>query len=61
MVDASEANYCIVETQFAQRIDDVRRKALMRGSARIKIIKRLDEVVGDTQLTLTQKRESRTQ
>lgn len=47
LVDASESTHCVVETQFQQRIDDVRRKALMRGSARIRVIKRLDEVVGN--------------
>lgn len=61
MVDSSESNYCIVESQFAQRIDDVRRKALMRGSGRIRVIKRLEDMVGDTPLSLVQKRESRSQ
>lgn len=57
----AEATHCIVETQFAQKIEDVRRKALARGSSRIKVIKRLDEVVGDVQLSVLQKGDSRTQ
>jgi hypothetical protein len=60
-VDISEAAFCVVEAQFAQKIDDVRRKALMRGSGRIRVIRRLEEVAGDIPLTTLQKRESRSQ
>lgn len=60
-MDAAEVTHCIVDSQFGQKIEDVRRKALMRGSARIKVIKRLDEVVGDVPLTVLQKRDSRAQ
>uniref|UniRef100_A0AC35FF73 Luciferase n=1 Tax=Panagrolaimus sp. PS1159 TaxID=55785 RepID=A0AC35FF73_9BILA len=44
-VDLSESTHCITENQFLPKVDEVRRKAVMRGGGRIRIIKTLDEVI----------------
>ncbi|KAK0396824.1 hypothetical protein QR680_001873 [Steinernema hermaphroditum] len=52
-VDLSESTHCVVENQFLSKVEDVRRKAIMRGGARIKVIKTLDEVLSDVRITVT--------
>uniref|UniRef100_A0A1I7ZL45 AMP-binding domain-containing protein n=1 Tax=Steinernema glaseri TaxID=37863 RepID=A0A1I7ZL45_9BILA len=52
-VDLSESTHCVVENQFLSKVEDVRRKAIMRGGARIKVIKTLDEVLSDAKITVT--------
>ncbi|KAK5978326.1 Acyl-CoA synthetase family member 2 mitochondrial [Trichostrongylus colubriformis] len=45
IVDLSESTHLIVEPQFMQKADDVRRKAAMRGGGRIKHIRIIDDVL----------------
>lgn len=57
-VDLSESTHCITEPQFMSKIDEVRRKAVMRGGGRIKITKTIEEALGQEKLnikTLTKK------
>uniref|UniRef100_A0A7I4Z441 AMP-binding domain-containing protein n=2 Tax=Haemonchus contortus TaxID=6289 RepID=A0A7I4Z441_HAECO len=45
IVDLSESTHLIVEPQFMQKADDVRRKAAMRGGGRIKHVRPIDDVL----------------
>ncbi|KAF1747759.1 hypothetical protein GCK72_024225 [Caenorhabditis remanei] len=45
LVDLSEATHLIVENQFMQKADDVRRKAQMRGGGRIKHVRQIEDVL----------------
>uniref|UniRef100_A0A1I7X7G8 AMP-binding domain-containing protein n=1 Tax=Heterorhabditis bacteriophora TaxID=37862 RepID=A0A1I7X7G8_HETBA len=45
LVDLSESTHLIVEPQFQQKADDVRRKAVMRGGGRIKHVRVIDDVL----------------
>ncbi|VDM80746.1 unnamed protein product [Strongylus vulgaris] len=45
VVDLSEATHLIVESQFMQKAEDVRRKAQMRGGGRIKHVRPIDDVL----------------
>lgn len=45
LVDLSEATHLIVEAQFMQKADDVRRKAQMRGGGRIKHVRQIEDVL----------------
>ncbi|CAJ0609890.1 unnamed protein product [Cylicocyclus nassatus] len=45
VVDLAEATHLIVESQFMQKADDVRRKAQMRGGGRIKHVRAIDDVL----------------
>ncbi|CAL2049877.1 unnamed protein product [Caenorhabditis brenneri] len=45
LVDLSEATHLIVESQFMQKADDVRRKAQMRGGGRIKHVRQIEDVL----------------
>ncbi|RCN29722.1 hypothetical protein ANCCAN_24517 [Ancylostoma caninum] len=45
LVDLSESTHLIVEQQFMQKADDVRRKAAMRGGGRIKHVRLIDDVL----------------
>ncbi|EPB79491.1 hypothetical protein ANCCEY_01428 [Ancylostoma ceylanicum] len=45
LVDLSESSHLIVEQQFMQKADDVRRKAAMRGGGRIKHVRLIDDVL----------------
>uniref|UniRef100_A0A7E4ZYR4 AMP-binding domain-containing protein n=1 Tax=Panagrellus redivivus TaxID=6233 RepID=A0A7E4ZYR4_PANRE len=63
-VDLSEATHCVCETQFLGKVEEVRRKAVMRGGGRIKVIKTLEEVLGQEKITVAphavlKKRESK--
>ncbi|CAD6189005.1 unnamed protein product [Caenorhabditis auriculariae] len=51
LVDLSESTHLIVEPQFSQKADDVRRKAQMRGGGRIKHVKHLDDVLTSKPIT----------
>uniref|UniRef100_A0A0N4Z9J3 AMP-binding_C domain-containing protein n=1 Tax=Parastrongyloides trichosuri TaxID=131310 RepID=A0A0N4Z9J3_PARTI len=46
-VDASEATHAICETSLLSKVEDVRKKATLRGMGRIKTTKTLDEVLCD--------------
>ncbi|CAI4225654.1 unnamed protein product [Auanema sp. JU1783] len=50
LVDLSESTHLIVEAQFLQKAEDVRRKAQMRTGGRIKHIRILDEVLSSETL-----------
>ncbi|CAB3400074.1 unnamed protein product [Caenorhabditis bovis] len=45
LVDLSESTHLIVESQFIQKADDVRRKAQMRGGGRIKHVRQIEDVL----------------
>ncbi|UMM41338.1 hypothetical protein L5515_017642 [Caenorhabditis briggsae] len=45
LVDLSEATHLVVEGQFMQKADDVRRKAQMRGGGRIKHVRQIEDVL----------------
>ncbi|CAI5455062.1 unnamed protein product [Caenorhabditis angaria] len=45
LVDLSESTHLIVESQFMQKADDVRRKAQMRGGGRIKHVRLIEDVL----------------
>uniref|UniRef100_A0AC34GTL9 AMP-dependent synthetase/ligase domain-containing protein n=1 Tax=Panagrolaimus sp. ES5 TaxID=591445 RepID=A0AC34GTL9_9BILA len=60
-VDLSESTHCITENQFLPKVDEVRRKAVMRGGGRIKIVKTLDEVLSNNKIHNFVKKESRQQ
>lgn len=45
IIDISESTHLIVEAQFLQKADDVRRKAAMRGGGRIKHVRVIDDVL----------------
>jgi hypothetical protein len=46
-VDLAEATHCITQPQLLTKIEEVRKKAIMRGGGRIRTIKLLSEVVSD--------------
>ncbi|KAK6765839.1 hypothetical protein RB195_025636 [Necator americanus] len=45
LIDLSESTHLIVEQQFMQKADDVRRKAAMRGGGRIRHVRLIDDVL----------------
>ncbi|CAI2356946.1 unnamed protein product [Caenorhabditis sp. 36 PRJEB53466] len=45
LIDLSETTHLIVEHQFMQKADDVRRKAQMRGGGRIKHVRQIEDVL----------------
>uniref|UniRef100_A0A914RKE0 Uncharacterized protein n=1 Tax=Parascaris equorum TaxID=6256 RepID=A0A914RKE0_PAREQ len=49
-VDISESTHAITESQFLLKVDEVKRKATMRGGSRIKVVKLLDDVLSDVKL-----------
>ncbi|CAD5216565.1 unnamed protein product [Bursaphelenchus okinawaensis] len=58
-IDQSEVTHAILESQFTAKMEDVKRRAIMRGSGRVKIVRKLEEVIGDTNLSRLTKRESK--
>ncbi|KAE9554232.1 hypothetical protein FO519_002531 [Halicephalobus sp. NKZ332] len=62
-VDLSESTHCVTEVQFLQKVEEVKRKAVMRGGGRIKITKTLDEVFSVHKIVMPpiSKRESKSQ
>ncbi|KHN71079.1 hypothetical protein Tcan_02537 [Toxocara canis] len=49
-VDISESTHAITESQFLSKVEEVKRKAIMRGGSRIKVVKLLDDVLSDVKL-----------
>uniref|UniRef100_A0A914XED9 Uncharacterized protein n=1 Tax=Plectus sambesii TaxID=2011161 RepID=A0A914XED9_9BILA len=49
-VDLAEATHCITQPQLQAKVEEVKKKAIMRGGGRIRTVKLLSEVVSDTPL-----------
>jgi len=45
-----ECTHAVVEAQFVSKVDELRRKALMRGVHRCRVVRTLDEVLGEQKL-----------
>uniref|UniRef100_A0AC35TYF5 UBIQUITIN_CONJUGAT_2 domain-containing protein n=1 Tax=Rhabditophanes sp. KR3021 TaxID=114890 RepID=A0AC35TYF5_9BILA len=58
-VDAAEATHAICETSLIAKVEDVRKKAILRGAGRIKIVKSLDDVLCDSRISTITKQTSR--
>lgn len=51
-VDLSESTHCIAQPQLLSKVEDVRKKAMIRGGGRIRTIRLLSEVISDKPLSL---------
>ncbi|CAD5222189.1 unnamed protein product [Bursaphelenchus xylophilus] len=58
-IDQAEVTHAILESQFTAKMEDVKRRAIMRNSGRVKIIRKMEEVLGETSLSRLTKRESK--
>lgn len=44
-MESSECTHCIVESQFAYKIDEFRRKTAMKGLNRCRVTRTLEEIL----------------
>ncbi|VDK43352.1 unnamed protein product [Anisakis simplex] len=49
-VDLSESTHAITEPQFLTKVEEVKRKAIMRGGSRIKVVALLEDILSDVKL-----------